>query len=62
MVDTLYRKYPDKTSHFMTYLKTIVHAHKSFMVDGWVTYDACYQRKAAVVKILGLGACGLHPL
>ena len=55
MVDILYRKYPDKTSHFMTYLKTIVHAHKSFIGDGWVTYDACYRRKAAVAKSLDWG-------
>ena len=45
-------KHPSRTPQFMAYLKTIVHASKSFLGDGWVTYDSCYRRKAAATKLL----------
>ena len=41
-----------KTPEFMAYLKIIVYASKSFTGDGWVTYDACYRRKAAATRSL----------
>ena len=32
--------------------KTIVKAHKTYIGQGWVTYDTCYHRKAANTKCL----------
>lgn len=52
LIGVLSSKYPTKTPEFMAYLKTIVHASKSFAGDGWVTCDSCYTRKAAVMKSL----------
>ena len=52
LIAVLATKYPTNTPEFMAYLKTIVHASKSFLGDGWVTYDSCYRRKAAVTKSL----------
>ena len=52
LIAVLAAKYPTNTPEFMAYLKTIVHASKSFLGDGWVTYDSCYRRKAAVTKSL----------
>ena len=48
-------KFPDKTPQFMAYLKTIVKAQRTFMGEGWVTYDACFRRKAAITKSLEWG-------
>lgn len=52
LVAVLSAHHPDKTPQFMAYLKTIVYASKSFSGDGWVTYDACYRRKAATTRSL----------
>ena len=52
LVGVLASKFPTKVPELMAYLKTIVHAHKSFTGEGWVTYDACYRRKAAAVRSL----------
>ena len=52
LIAVLATKYPTNTPEFMAYLKTIVHASKSFLGDGWVTYDSCYRSKAAVTKSL----------
>jgi len=48
MVSVLSTRYADKTPQFMAYLRTIVRAQRTFTGDGWVTYDSCYRRKAAI--------------
>ena len=40
-------KHPDKTPHFMGYLRTIVRASRNFEGAAWATYDAAYRRQAA---------------
>ena len=55
LVEVLSSCFPQKTSELMTYLKTIVKAHRSFAGEGWVTYDSCYRRKAAITKSLDWG-------
>lgn len=52
MIEVLSTGYPGKTPDFMAYQKTIVRAHRSFLGEGWVTYDTCYRRKAAATKSL----------
>lgn len=47
--------YPSKTPNFMAYMRTITKAHRSFVGEGWVSYDTCYRRKAAVSKSLEWG-------
>ena len=39
---------PTYASKFMAYQRTIVHANRSFSGEGWVTYDLCYRRAAAL--------------
>ena len=55
MVAVLSSGFPQKIPELMAYQKTIVRAYRSFSGDGWVTYDACYRRKAAVTKSLDWG-------
>ena len=55
MVVVLSSGFPEKTPELMAYQKTIVRAYRSFSGDGWVTYDSCYRRKAAVTKSLDWG-------
>lgn len=55
MVAILSTKYPEKTGQFMAYLRTIVKAQRTFSGEGWVTYDSCYRRKAAITKSLDWG-------
>ena len=55
MVAVLSSGFLQKTPELMAYLKTIVRAHRSFLEDGWVTYDSCYRRKAAITKSLDWG-------
>ena len=55
MVVVLSSGFPQKTPKLMAYQKTIVRAYRSFSGDGWVTYDSCYRRKAAVTKSLDWG-------
>ena len=52
LISTLTTQYPQKTPQFMSYMKTIVKAHRTFMGDGWVVYDTCFRRQAAVSKSL----------
>ena len=49
MVAILASKYPHKTTDFMTYLHTIMKAHRSFIGDA---YDMAYRRKAVATKSL----------
>ena len=55
MVAVLSSGFPPETLELTAYQKTIVRAYQSFSEDGWVTYDACYRRKAAVTKSLDWG-------
>lgn len=55
LVAILSSRFPEKTAQFMAYLKTIVKAQRTFTGEGWVTYDACYRRKAALTKSLDWG-------
>ena len=52
MVAILASEYPHKTTDFMTYLRTIMKAPRSFIGDGWITYDMAYRRKAVATKSL----------
>ena len=47
LVAVLATKHPDKTPHFMGYLRTIVRASRNFEGTAWATYDAAYRRQAA---------------
>ena len=53
-------RYLDKIGHFMAYQRTIIKAHRSFVGDGWVVCDSCYQRKAAITKRLDWEAIDFH--
>lgn len=55
LVEILCTGYPDKTPGFMAYQRTIVRAQRSFLGEGWVTYDTCYRRQAAVTRALDWG-------
>ncbi len=55
MVTVLSTNHPDKTPQFMAYQRTIVKAHRSFAGDGWLIYDTCFRRKAALTKLLEWG-------
>ena len=48
-------RYPNHIGHFMSYQKTIIKAHRSFIGEGWIMYDTCYHRKAANNKSLEWG-------
>ena len=52
LVGVLTTKYPAYAPDLMAYQRTIVHAHRSFAGDGWVTYDMCYRRNASLQKSL----------
>ena len=52
LVSVLTSRFPEKAPEFMAYLRTIVHAQRSYFGEGWVTYDYCYRRKAAATKAL----------
>lgn len=55
LVSVLATKYPDKTPQLMMYQKTIVKAQRTFIGEGWITYDACYRRRASFTKSLDWG-------
>ena len=55
MVSVLATRYPSKTSQLMSHQKTIIKAHRTFTGEGWVTYDVCFRRKAAITKSLDWG-------
>ena len=55
MVSVLATRYSSKKPQLMTYLKTIVKAHRTYTGEGWVTYDVCFRRKAAITKSLDWG-------
>ena len=43
LVSVLCSAHPHKFPHFMAYQRTIIRAHRMFIGDRWVIYDACYQ-------------------
>lgn len=55
LTSVLAPRFPEKTPHFMSYMRTIVKAHRSFTGEGWVTYDNCFRRKMARLKSLDWG-------
>ena len=55
MVSVLSTRYPDKMPQLMPYQQTIIKALRTFVRDGWITYDACYRRKAAILHSLDWG-------
>ena len=55
LVGVLSMKYPDKVMDLMAYQRIIIKAQRTFMGDGWMTYDACFRRKAAFNKSLDWG-------
>ena len=55
MVEVLCSAHPGKVAEFLSYLQTIVRAQRTFVGDGWVTYDMCFRRKAAAAKSLEWG-------
>jgi hypothetical protein len=52
LVAVLASGHPKKMQEFMAYMRSIVKAHRTFTGEGWVSYDTCYHRKAAVSKSL----------
>ena len=52
LVTVLSSKFPAKIAAFMAYQRTIIKAHKTFIGEGWITYDTCYRRRAAITKSL----------
>ena len=55
LVSVLATKFPEKIPQLMAYQQTIVKAHRTFIGEGWVTYDACFRRKASFTKSLEWG-------
>ena len=55
LVSVLGAYHPAKIADLMAYQCTIVKAHKTFVGEGWITYDSCYRRKAAIIKSLDWG-------
>ena len=55
LVAVLSAKFPWCTPHLMAYQRTIVKAHRTFVGEGWILYDTCYRRKAAITKSLKWG-------
>ena len=47
LVAVLAVRYPEKTPHFMAYLRTITRASRNFEGTAWATYDMAYRRQAA---------------
>ena len=55
LVSVLCSAHPLKFHHFMAYQRTIIRAHRMFVGDRWVVYDACYRRSAANKRSLDWG-------
>ena len=52
LVTVMAVRYPEKTLHFMAYLRMITHASRNFECTAWATYDMAYQRQVANQKSL----------
>ena len=55
LVAVLSTRYPAAVPELMAYQITILKASKSFVGEGWVTYDTYYRHKAAATKSLRWG-------
>ena len=55
LVSVLCSAHPHKFHHFMAYQRKIIRAHRMFIGDRWVIYNACYRRAAANTKSLDWG-------
>ena len=55
LVAVLANQYPEKTSHFMAYLRTITRASHNFERAAWASYDMAYWRQAANQRSLDWG-------
>lgn len=55
LVAVLAVRYPEKTPHFMAYLRTITRAVRNFDGSVWATYDMAYRRQAANQRSLDWG-------
>ena len=47
LVAVLASRFPEKTPHFMAYLRTITRASRNFEGAAWASYDMAYRRQAA---------------
>jgi hypothetical protein len=52
LVAVLSMAYPTYTPDLMAYMKRIIWAASNFEGNAWVTYDACYHRRAARTRSL----------
>lgn len=52
LVSVLTTRFPDKAPELMAYMRAIVHVQRTYIGEGWVTYDACYWRQAVAIKTL----------
>ena len=55
LVAILTTVYPEKAAQFMAYQQTIIQASKNFSGEAWATYDLCYRRRAANLRMLDWG-------
>ena len=55
LVAILTARYPEKTPHFMAYLRTITRASRNFEGAAWVLYDMEFRRQAANHRSLDWG-------
>ena len=55
LVAILAARYPEKTPHFMAYLRTITRASRNFDGTAWASYDMAYRRQAANQRSLDWG-------
>ena len=55
LVSVLGERFPNKIPGFMSYMKTIIKASRSFQGDAWVSYDMTFRRQAANRKSLDWG-------
>ena len=55
LVAILAARYPEKTPHFMAYLRTITRASRNFEGEAWVWYDMEFRRQAANHRSLDWG-------
>ena len=55
LVAILAARYPEKTPHFMAYLRTITKVSRNFEGTAWASYDMAYRHQAANQRSLDCG-------
>ena len=55
LVGVLAEKYPTKVPGFMSHMKCVLKASRSYQGEAWVSYDMAYRRQAAYRKSLDWG-------